>query len=79
MNKEKHSKLSYHDDHNVVDQRKLDMAISSAQFIKLEHLGDRFYEVETTPKKVKLDLPIQYSAANSGFIRDIQSREAKAR
>ena len=35
-NKEKHTKLSYHDDHNVVDQRKLDMAISSAQFIKLE-------------------------------------------
>ena len=35
------------------------MAISSVQFIKLENLGDRFYEVETTPKKVKLDLPIQ--------------------
>ena len=43
----------------MVDQRKLDMAISSAQFIKLENSGDRFYEVETTLKKLKLDLPIQ--------------------
>ena len=50
------------------------MVISSAQFIKLESLWDRFYEVETTPKKVKLDLLIQvaFSVYNCAKLRMLE-------
>ena len=66
-NKEKHTKVKYYrEDRNG---RLLDKAISYNSFVGLTQIGSDVVEVVTTPKSIKLDLPIQVGFFVYGYAK----------
>jgi hypothetical protein len=66
-NKEKHTKVNYYSERR--NEQKIDSAISKNSFLDLTEMDNETYEIISSPRSIKLDLPMQVGFFVYGYAK----------